>query len=505
MGNNRKPNTQKGLKHSRRLTPPAQLCGWQDFFQSVAEEDCRFAAGYRNDTSSNNVGENGNYWSSTLSSSNSNNAQNLNFNSSNHNTNNNNRRNGQSVRPVTALTRIQLLADLYKAYRCARLHKRSRRYQLRFEMNLEENLNNLCDELINRTYQPGTCSTFIVYEPKQREVFAAPFRDRIVHHLYYNYTHQLFERTFIADTYSCIKKRGTHYGVNRLEHHIRSVSQNYTRECYVMKLDIKGYFMSINRQRLLDIATEILNSQRHHRIGSQGETWDEVLNYDLILYLTRVIILHNPIKNCIRRGNATDWNGLPSSKSLFFSKEGCGLPIGNLTSQLFSNVYLNCLDQYVKRVLKCVHYGRYVDDMYFVDTSKQHLRQMCDGVNQFLQQHLQLSLHPDKIQMFSVHQGVEFLGQYVMPHRRYISNHSKRRINQGMAILAAKKEIETLRLQASVNSYAGILGHVRGYRYWAATILQNSWLFRFGVFRKGWGNLINRNMGEFLHVSYNSV
>lgn len=132
----------------------------------------------------------------------------------------------------------QLLCDLRQAYYDARRHKRNRHYQRMFEAHLEENLLVLCDDLYSRTYQAGQSSCFLVKDPKLREVFAAQFRDRIVHHLYYNYTHRMLERTFIADSYSCIKGRGTHYGINRLEHHICQVSENWKQPCYVLKMDI---------------------------------------------------------------------------------------------------------------------------------------------------------------------------------------------------------------------------------------------------------------------------
>lgn len=152
------------------------------------------------------MGARGSYWSSSL-------------NTDNQNVNNNNRNNGQSGRAVRSqhlpdnsvcrLTRERLLADLRQAYFDARRHKRNKPYQQRFERNWEGNLEVLCDELLERRYRPRPSSCFIITDPKQREVFAADFRDRIVHHLYYNYAHTLFERTFIADTYSCIRGRGT--------------------------------------------------------------------------------------------------------------------------------------------------------------------------------------------------------------------------------------------------------------------------------------------------------
>lgn len=149
------------------------------------------------------------------------------------------------------LTYGQLLADLHTAYLDARWHKRQKPYQLHFESHAEENLTALCDELWQRSYQPRRSSCFVITDPKQREVFAAQFRDRIVHHLYFNYTHELFERTFIADSYSCIRNRGTHYGIRRLESHILKESQNYSLPCYVLKMDIKGYFMHIDRRGCL--------------------------------------------------------------------------------------------------------------------------------------------------------------------------------------------------------------------------------------------------------------
>ena len=169
------------------------------------------AAGWRNGSSSNNVGSNGNYWSSTLNSSNSNNARNLNFNSGNKNVNNNNRYNGQSVRPVVSeFTNFdsfpyyktakdgpdKLLLDIYRAYKDARRHKRYKRSQLLFELDMEAALVRLYSEIKEKRFHPGRAICFIIHEPKMREVFAAPFRDRVVHHLLYNYIHSFFESTF---------------------------------------------------------------------------------------------------------------------------------------------------------------------------------------------------------------------------------------------------------------------------------------------------------------------
>ncbi|MBQ7181593.1 MAG: RNA-directed DNA polymerase, partial [Bacteroidaceae bacterium] len=278
------------------------------------------------------------------------------------------------------LTREQLLADLHQAYYDARRHKRSKPYQQRFERNAVANLSQLCDELWERRYEPQPSTCFIITDPKRREVFAAQFRDRIVHHLYYNYVHEMLERTFIQDSYSCIRHRGTHYGIARLERHIRRESQNYTVPCYVLKMDISGYFMHIDRQRLLDITLRQLRRMASHRLGARATSsatetgihtteaggdarvplrGRDVVDMAFVEWLTRIIIQQDPTQNCRWRGTLLDWQGLAHDKSLFRSPPGCGLPIGNLTSQLFSNVYLNELDQYMKRTLHCRHYGRY--------------------------------------------------------------------------------------------------------------------------------------------------
>lgn len=310
------------------------------------------------------------------------------------------------------LSREQLLADLYQAYYDARRHKRNKPYQLRFEADLERNLNALCDELYNRTYKPYPSTCFIITDPKKREVFAADFRDRIVHHLYYNYTHELYERTFIYDSYSCIRGRGTHFGIRRLEQHIRQESQHYTVPCYVLKMDISGYFMHINRQLLLSICLATLERMSTHRVLKHVQKmWQEVVDMDFVRYLTTEIVLLNPIEDCRLHGSEEEWADLPKSKSLFHSPAGCGLPIGNLTSQLFSNVYLNVLDQYVKRKLRCRHYGRYVDDFYVVSADKEFLLAVAERVKEMLQVRLHLEINDGKTKVLSVWNGVDFLGR----------------------------------------------------------------------------------------------
>ena len=355
------------------------------------------------------------------------------------------------------LTRQDLMRDLYVAFYDARKHKRGMSYVVQFEKHLKRNLEDLCDALMSRTYtaQPSKC--FIIDYPKKREVFAAKFVDRVVHHLYYNYTSQLFERTFIQDTYSCIKGRGTHYGIERLDGHIRKESQNYQVPCHVLKLDIRGYFMHINRYRLLEIATSSLLKMSTHKIRKGGQTtWADVIDMDFVLWLTREIVLLDPKANCEIVGSWSNWLGLDRSKSLFFTDDGCGLPIGNLTSQLFSNVYLNVFDQYMKRELHCKHYGRYVDDAYIVSADKDWMLSLVPKIRHFLKVELGLDLHMGKLHVSGVAHGVEFLGAYVKPYRIYVSNQSLRRIRRRIATLDTT---DRLRLWRTVNSLLGTLSH----------------------------------------------
>lgn len=430
-------------------------------------------AGWRNGTSLNNAGENGNYWSSTPNEENSNNAYNLYFNSGNHNVNWNNRNNGFSVRPVTEFTESRhpqdgnplfsinpkkLLEDLYHAYKDARKQKRGKRYQLEFEFCLEDNLVALRDELISGAYHPLPSSCFVIHDPKMREVFAAEFRDRIVHHLFYNYTHEIFERGFIFDSYSCINDRGTHFGIKRLEHHIKSVSKNYTGICHVLKIDIKGYFMSIDRLKLWDISIDTLE-RANNRFYSSGHT--EKPDLIFLKYLLERIIFSDPVKECRMIGRPDDWKDLPREKSLFYSPNGCGLPIGNLTSQLFSNIYMNRFDQYMKRILKCRHYGRYVDDAFIVSSDRERLKALIPHIKSFLETELGLRLNDSKTRIFNAYQGVEFLGAFIKPFRTYISSSSLARVKKKIPKLKYCSEPKDL--QSSVNSYLGVFSHYSSY------------------------------------------
>jgi hypothetical protein len=353
-----------------------------------------------------------------------------------------------------------LLEDLFQAYFDARKNKRNTVNALEFEFNLEENIFQLHQDIINRKYdlKPSIC--FINQYPVKREIFAADFRDRVVHHFIYNYIYEIFDNSFIYDSYSCRKEKGTLLGIKRLNHFIRSCSENYHQDCYILKLDISGYFMNIDKNILW---------KKVRRVLIQNRSKVTRIDYKLLLALIEKTIFNNPTKNCKVKGKRKDWVGLPKNKSLFFSKRSCGLPIGNLTSQLFSNIYLNDFDWFVKKELDCKFYGRYVDDFFIVSKDKEFLRKIIPQIKKYLQKELNLTIHPNKIYLQHFSKGVGFLGSYLKPYRIYIKNKIKTNFNQVINDWnekALEKDFnfskeEILDFITKTNSYLGLLSHFK--------------------------------------------
>lgn len=352
--------------------------------------------------------------------------------------------------------------DLFQAYYDARRHKRGSISALAFEMDYETNLFTLYDDIMNERYEIGRSTCFISFKPVQREIFAADFRDRVVHHFIYNYISPGFERIFINDSYSCRVGRGTSYGIKRVDHFMRSCSLNYSRDSYVLKLDIKGYFMAIDKSLLYDKVEEVVHRYREKITFDTG----------LLLRLISQIISHDPTKNYRISGGWVDWVGLPRSKSLFWAGPNKGLPIGNLTSQLFGNVYFNDFDHFVKHELGCAYYGRYVDDFIIVHQDKKYLKTLIPLLKNYLWDTLALELHPKKIYLQHISKGVPFLGVIIKPYRLYIGNKTKTGFYQSIGywnkILARtagnlKKE-DVRKFSDSVNSYLGAMKHYDTYK-----------------------------------------
>lgn len=393
---------------------------------------------------------------------------------------------------------MDLIEDIFKAYFDARTGKRNSTNQLRFELDLEENLVALYHEIKERHYRVGRSICFMVEYPVKREVFAADFRDRVVHHLLFNYISPIFERIFIDDCYSCRKGKGTLFGIKRLDKHIRSCSHNYTRDCYVLKLDLQGYFMNINRQILYDSILQTLERYGYLEMPDSIH-WEDSEEYELVRYLLPLIVFNEPTLNCICRGDMSGWEGLPPSKSLFHSPPGCGLPIGNLTSQLFSNIYLTPFDNYVKRTLGIKHYGRYVDDFFLVHEDREVLKQLIPGLRDYLWETLHVRLHPNKIVLQHYKHGVDFLGAVVKPGRLYIQNRAKRRFAAEMyyweSNLDANRAPPDAYLQgmrASINSYLGIMQHFCTLNIKKEAVRRCPQVFLYGYFGNGLNKYILR-------------
>ena len=383
-------------------------------------------------------------------------------------------------------TEPTLLLDLFTAYYCARKNKRNTINQLEFEINYESNLIQLHDDILNRTYSICPSIAFIINKPVKREIFAASFRDRVVHHLLFNYINSTFENQFIKDSYSCRKGKGTHYGISRLYDSIKKCSKDYKEDCYVLKLDIQGYFMNINKTILQQKLIATLTT---------ASTIKPAIK-DLSHYLIDTILANDATQNCIIKGKISDWNDLPKSKSLFFSKANCGLPIGNLTSQLFSNIYLHSFDTFIKEDNNIKYYGRYVDDFYILSPNILYLKKIITVCKNYLKTQLGLQLHPKKIFLQHFSKGVNFLGATLKPHRKYVSNRAK--INFKLCVKNWKLFLQNntphyadlVQIRASINSYLGIMRHYRTYNIRYNTLIKdrNNLLFQYGyieAFKKG--------------------
>ena len=353
-----------------------------------------------------------------------------------------------------------LLLGLFEAYRDARKNKRAKRTQVAFEFDHEKKLMRLHKNIVNKRYKPLRTTAFISTKPVIREVFAAHFQDRVVHHLIFKHLSPVFERLFIEDSYSCRKGKGTLYGVNRMYGFIDECSEHYTTDAYVLKLDIQGYFYAINKEMLYGTIKKRLVKEKDS-LTMDLETLD---------YLIKSTIFADPTKNVKVYKDEKNWAKLPKSKSLFYAKEGCGLPIGNLTSQLFSNIYMHSFDDYVTKELGVKYYGRYVDDFVLVHHDKNYLKALIGEIRVFLKEHLRLTLHPKKIYLQHISKGLVFLGAYMKPYVKYVERRCK--TNFYALVAQINRELkennidDTLlcSIRSRVNSYLGILSHFSSFK-----------------------------------------
>ena len=341
-------------------------------------------------------------------------------------------------------------SEFVQAYMDCRRKKRNKRSALQYEHIWTWELPSLCEEVNNKTYEIGTSIAFVVSKPKYREVFAASFRDRIVHHLLCSKLEPLFEEYFIKDTYNCRIGKGTHFGIRRLNNYIEEVSRHYTRDCWVAKFDMQGFFMSIHKPTLWKMLKRFINERYNGK------------DKELVLWLTKKIALHSPEKNCIMIMGDKAWKHLPANKSLFHNGDEYGLPIGNLTSQMFANFYLTEFDIMMSGKFKS--YGRYVDDFYIISHKKAKILKSIPKIRAYLEK-LQITLHPNKFYLQHYSKGISFVGGICKPGRIHICNRTIH--NCELAIEAFNNNeinANTVRdFMPKINSYLGFMRHNNSY------------------------------------------
>ena len=318
-----------------------------------------------------------------------------------------------------------------QAYLDCRQTKRNKPTALAFEQDLERNLCQLNDDLNDGGYQPGPSICFVITRPKCREVWAASFRDRVVHHLFYNRISPRFHAAFIVDSCACIPGRGTLYGARRLEAKIRSITQNWTRPAFYLKLDLANFFVSIDKQIVRDLLAARI-----------PEPW--------WMQLAETILFHDPRQGAVVHSSPRELARIPPHKSLFNQPAHLGLPIGNLSSQFFANVLLDALDQHCKHDLRARHYIRYVDDFLLLHESPQWLNAALADIEAWLPAILRLRLNPAKTILQPVDRGVDFVGQVIRPWRRTTR---RRTFNDAISRIEAAAPGD---LHASANSYFGL-------------------------------------------------
>lgn len=368
----------------------------------------------------------------------------------------------------------QLLAELYVAYLEARGGgKRKTVDEQKFEVDEILNVKRLARELLAKTYEPSGGEAHVIKYPVRREIFAAPFRDRVVHHWIYDKIYDWWDRHFLYDSYSCRIGKGTLFGIQRLERMMGRASKNFTDEVYIVKLDLQGYFMSINRKKLYDRVIWGLNRQYAKK--------KHLKEYEILKYAIRATIFDDPVRKARLRGYPEKWKELPKSKSLLSQPSGVGIVIGNLTSQLFSNVFLDQLDRYLKFDLKYKYTGRYVDDFFIILTKDEmkRLGQNLEAIKEFLRRN-GLTLHPNKIYIQKMEKGVQFLGGVAYPRRVYASSRLKKNYKK-----AVFEYVKGFRDVESLVSYHGHVMHLTHFELEKQIFNEVGWEVRFRAENEG--------------------
>lgn len=413
-----------------------------------------------------------NYWSS--SEYNANNAWNVNFSSGN--ATNNNKYNSNVVRASAALgydSYSEFFDSVLEAYYDCLRGKQNALQAIEYMAIAQYDLPVLARELWEGTYQPTTSTCFLVYYPKLREVFAANFRDRIVHHWICLRLVPFFEERFrlLGDvSFNCRKGYGTDKAVAFLASEIERVSCNYRKPAWVFRGDISGFFMSIQKDRLWYLLERFIRRSmaRHERGVRVGEPED--MYWQILIDTARKIVMHHPELDCIINSPVDRWRQLDANKSLFTSENG--EPIGNLTTQHFANFFMAFFVLYLRWIFRGKNYGMaiFVDDFAVVCDDKKFLLHAVALMENFLHHSLGLVMHRDKRYIQPVSHGVLFVGSYIKPRRSYLSNRTLARMEErchGFRILFESGEVDGILLshiECVLNSYLGFCKRRRTYK-----------------------------------------
>ncbi len=300
------------------------------------------------------------------------------------------------------------LENLLGAWREFIVGKHQRKDVQEFERNLMSNIISLHNDLVARTYRHRGYEAFNISDPKPRNIHKASVRDRLLHRAIYRQLYPFFDRTFIPDSYSCRYDKATHKAIRKLKRFVWQLSNNRKETVWVLKCDIRKFFASIDHGILLSILEKYIEDQN-------------------IIHLFRLIL------------------------QSFSVREGIGLPLGNLTSQLLVNIYLNEFDQFVKHRLKARYYIRYADDFVILEKDKARLGEILSEIKTFLSERLKLELHPDKVSVRTIFSGVDFLGWVHFPNHRVLRTTTKRRMIRNLKAKQGNGAVK--------QSYLGLLSH----------------------------------------------
>lgn len=299
------------------------------------------------------------------------------------------------------------LDNLLEAWREFIKGKRNKKDVQEFQLSLMGNILDLHRDLANHSYKHGGYQGFHICDPKPRNIHKAVVRDRLLHHAIYRILYPFFDRTFIADSFSCRNGKGTHKALDRFRSFLYKVSKNDTVTCWILKCDIRKFFANIDHAVLMSILEKYIPDS------------------DTVWLLKEII-------------------------GSFSTRPGVGLPLGNLTSQLFVNIYMNELDQFVKHKLKANYYIRYADDFVVLSKNKTRLENILRQIADFLSGKMRLNLHPDKVFIRTISSGVDFLGWVHFPDHRVLRTATKRR---------ALKRMRGSPTPEVLGSYLGLLKH----------------------------------------------